>query len=233
MSDLQTLKRLNYTIIKCKKCPRLSSYIRRVAKEKVKRFNNQKYWGKPLTGFGDINAKLLLVGLAPAAHGGNRTGRMFTGDSSGNWVAKVLYEIGFASKPTSERADDGFTLNDVYITATLRCAPPQNKPLKVELDNCAIFLKKEFDILKNVKVIICLGKVAFDSCCKLLHIKGYKFGHGKIIHHKQCTVIASYHPSRQNTQTGRLTWNQWLAIFLKAKEILASYETGSCNTHIQ
>ncbi|MGQ0638111.1 MAG: uracil-DNA glycosylase [Nitrososphaerota archaeon] len=233
MSDLQTLKRLNYTIIRCKKCPRLASYIRRVAKEKVKRFNDQKYWGKPLTGFGDINAKLLLVGLAPAAHGGNRTGRMFTGDSSGNWVAKVLYETGFATRPTSERADDGFSLKDAYITATVRCAPPQNKPLKEELDNCATFLKEELFILKNVKVIICLGRIAFDSCCKLLHIKGCKFSHGKIIHHKEYTIIASYHPSRQNTQTGRLTWNQWLAIFLKAKEILASYETSSCDTHIQ
>ena len=233
MSTLQTLNKLNSIIIRCQRCPRLTCYIHKVAKEKIRRFKDQRYWGKPLTGFGDFNAKLLLVGLAPAAHGGNRTGRMFTGDSSGNWVAKVLYETGFATRPISERIDDGFSLNDTYITATVRCAPPQNRPIKEELDNCSTFLKEELAILKNVKVIICLGRIAFDSCCKLLHIKGYKFGHGKIIHQKQCTIIASYHPSRQNTQTGRLTWNQWLAIFLKAKEILASYETSSSNTHIQ
>ena len=212
--------RLNQKIIKCKRCPRLATYIRQVAKDKVKRFSDQKYWGKPLPGFGDYNAELLLVGLAPAAHGGNRTGRMFTGDSSGNWVARVLYEKGFATKPTSEHTRDGFSLINTYITAAVRCAPPQNKPLKEELENCSTYLKDELSILKNVRVIVCLGKIAFDSCCKLLHVKGAKFVHGKLLRHGKWIIISTYHPSRQNTQTGRLTWNQWSSIFSKTKRIL-------------
>ena len=220
MSQIQKLQELNEKIIRCKKCPRLASYIKKVAKEKVRRFSNEKYWGRPLTGFGDINAKLLLIGLAPAAHGGNRTGRMFTGDSSGQWVAKVLYEYGFATKPTSEKIGDGFSLINTYITASLRCAPPQNKPLKEEINNCSSYLEEELIILNNVKVIICLGKIGFDSCCKLLHIKGIKFAHGKSFAHKKWIIISTYHPSKQNTQTGRLTWKQWSAIFSKAKRIL-------------
>ena len=217
---MPTLVSLNQKIIKCKRCPRLASYIREVAKEKVKRFNDQKYWGKPLPGFGDFNAELLLIGLAPAAHGGNRTGRMFTGDGSGDWVARVLYEKGFATKPTSEQVGDGFSLINAYITASVRCAPPQNKPLKEELDNCSSYLKEEMAILKNVRVIVCLGRIAFDSCCKLLHIRGTKFAHGKSLRHGKLVIISTYHPSRQNTQTGRLTWNQWSSIFSKAKKII-------------
>ena len=214
------LDKLNQKIIHCKKCPRLVSYIRKIAKEKVKRFNDQKYWGRPLTGFGDFNAELLLIGLAPAAHGGNRTGRMFTGDSSGDWLAKVLYENGFATQPTSERIWDGFKLINAYVTASVRCAPPQNKPLREELDNCSSYLKEELTILKNIKVIICLGKIGFDSCCKLLHIKGVKFSHGKSFSHGKWVIISTYHPSRQNTQTGRLRWNQWSNIFSEAKRIV-------------
>lgn len=217
---MSALAKLNQKIIKCKRCPRLASYIRQVAKEKVKRFNDQKYWGKPLPGFGDFNAKLLLIGLAPAAHGGNRTGRMFTGDSSGDWVARVLYENGFATKSTSIQLGDGFGLINAYITAAVKCAPPQNKPLKEELDNCSSFLKEELAILKNVRVIVCLGRIAFDSCCKLLHIKGAKFAHGKTLEYGKLFIISTYHPSRQNTQTGRLKWNQWSAIFSKAKRII-------------
>ena len=216
------LNKLNQKIIRCKKCPRLELYIRQVAKTKVKRFSDEKYWGKPLTGFGDVNAELLLIGLAPAAHGGNRTGRMFTGDSSGDWVARVLYEKGFATKPTSQRLDDGFCLVNAYITASIRCAPPQNKPLKDEFENCFPYLKKELSLLKNVKVIVCLGKIAFDSCCKLLHIKGIKFSHGKSFRHDKWIIICTYHPSRQNTQTGRLNWKQWCNIFSNAKRSLKS-----------
>jgi len=216
----RSLNQINRRIIHCKKCPRLASYINQVAKNKVKRFQSEKYWGKPLPGFGDPKAELLLIGLAPAAHGGNRTGRMFTGDSSGDWVAKVLYNHGFASKPTSERLDDGFKLINAYITATVRCAPPDNKPLKTEFENCSSYLNEEFSILKNVKVIICLGKVAFDSCCKLLEIKHKKFAHGKLFTFKKWKIICSYHPSRQNTQTGRLRWQQWNKVFSKAKRIL-------------
>src|SRR5947209_6595986 len=220
MKQPQRFYELNKKIVRCKKCPRLASYIRTVAKKKVKRFSDQKYWGKPLAGFGDFNAELLLVGLAPAAHGGNRTGRMFTGDSSGDWVARVLYENDFATKPTSEKLDDGFRLINAYITASVRCAPPQNKPLKEELDNCLPYLEKEFSALKNIKIIICLGKIGFDSCCKLLHIKGIKFVHGKSFHHVKWIIISTYHPSKQNTQTGRLTWKQWSDVFAKAKKIL-------------
>jgi len=216
----KSLNQINKTIINCKKCPRLASYIRQVAKNKVKRFQSEKYWGKPLPGLGDPKAELLLVGLAPAAHGGNRTGRMFTGDSSGDWVAKVLYNHGFASKPTSEKVNDGFELIDTYITAAVRCAPPDNKPLKTEFENCSSFLREEFFVLNNVKVIICLGKIAFDSCCKLLEIKGEKFSHGKSFTHGKWKIICSYHPSRQNTQTGRLKWQDWNKVFTKAKRIL-------------
>ncbi|HEV2192730.1 MAG TPA: uracil-DNA glycosylase [Nitrosopumilaceae archaeon] len=216
----QKLDKLNQKIIRCKKCPRLASYIRTVAKVKVNRFHDQKYWGKPLTGYGDFNAELLLVGLAPAAHGGNRTGRMFTGDSSGDWVAKVLYENGFATKPTSERVGDGFRLINAYITASVRCAPPQNKPLKEELDNCSSYIKQELSILRNIKVIVCLGKIGFDSICKLLHIKGIKFSHGNLFNFERWIILCTYHPSRQNTQTGRLIWEQWSSIFSTAKRII-------------
>ena len=217
---MTTLVKLNEQIIKCKRCPRLASYIRQVAKQKVKRFNNQRYWGRPLPSFGDLKAELLLIGLAPASHGGNRTGRMFTGDSSGDWVARVLYEKGFATKPTSTHLGDGFSLINAYITAAVKCAPPQNKPLKGELDNCSSFLEEELTILKNVRVIVCLGRIAFDSCCKLLHIKGAKFAHGKSLEYGKLFIISTYHPSRQNTQTGRLKWNQWSAVFSKAKRII-------------
>ena len=216
----KSLQQLNNKIIHCKKCPRLTKYICNIARNKVKRFKHENYWGKPLPGFGDPNAKLLLIGLAPAAHGGNRTGRMFTGDNSGDWVANVLYDNGFATKPISQRLDDDFNLINTYITATVRCAPPENKPLKTEFDNCFSYLKEEFTMLKNVKVIVCLGKIAFDSCCKLLDIKHSKFVHGKSFAHKKWKIICSYHPSRQNTQTGRLKWSDWNKIFVLANKIL-------------
>ena len=214
------LKRLNAKITRCKRCPRLVSYLDKIKNEKVKRFKDEKYWARPLAGFGDINANLLIIGLAPAAHGGNRTGRMFTGDSSGDWLAKVLYDFGFANKPTSKSSYDGFALINAYITASVRCAPPQNKPLREELDNCLNYLKEELEILTNVKVIICLGRIAFDSCSRLLGIRGIKFFHGKTFTFGKWVIISSYHPSRQNTQTGRLNWKQWQEVFSKAKQIL-------------
>jgi len=218
--QLELIESLNKKIVSCKKCPRLAVYIRDVAKNKVRRFKDEKYYGKPLSGFGDVNAKLLIVGLAPAAHGGNRTGRMFTGDSSGDWVAKVMHKHGFASIPTSHSIDDGLILKNAYITAVLRCAPPQNKPTRDEMKNCFVYLQEELKILKNISVILCLGKIAYNATCKLLEIKPEKFGHNKLFTYNDYKILTSYHPSKQNTQTGRLTWKQWSAVFSKAKKLV-------------
>lgn len=216
------LASINSQVIRCKKCPRLYSYIREIAKTKVKRFSSETYWGKPLPSFGDPNAKILIVGLAPAVHGGNRTGRMFTGDSSGNWVAKVLYDNGLATKKTSQRTDDGFCLVDCYITAAVRCAPPDNKPTKMEMQNCSGYLEKEIEYLQNIRIVICLGRIAFDAVCKILDVKKAKFAHGAIIELQNRVILCSYHPSRQNTQTGRLLWDQWNEIFVLAKKLASN-----------
>jgi len=216
---LEPIESLNKKIASCKKCPRLSTYIRDVAKNKVRRFKDEKYYGKPLSGFGDVNAKLLIVGLAPAAHGGNRTGRMFTGDSSGDWLAKVMHKHGFASIPTSQNISDGMVLKNAYITAAVRCAPPQNKPTREERNTCFGFLEQERKILKNITTVLCLGKIAYDTTCRLYNIKPEKFGHNKLFQHDTIQILTSYHPSKQNTQTGRLTWIQWSAVFAKAKKL--------------
>lgn len=218
----RSITSLNKRISRCTKCPRLSSYIREVAKNKVRRYRDEKYYGKPLPGFGDINARLLIVGLAPAAHGGNRTGRMFTGDSSGDWLAKAMHSHGFASIPTSQNRDDGLVLHDAYITAAVRCAPPENKPTKDEMENCFAYLEDELQILKNVTVILCLGKIAYDTASKLLGVKAGKFGHGNLFTYKKYKILTSYHPSRQNTQTGRLTWKEWSLIFARAKKVVSN-----------
>ena len=216
---MKSISALNNKIENCTKCPRLASYIREVAKNKVRRFSDQNYYGKPLSGFGDVNAKLLIVGLAPAAHGGNRTGRMFTGDSSGDWLTKIMYQYGFASIPTSQARDDGLVLSNAYITAAVRCAPPQNKPTKEEMEICSDYLHQEYQILKNITVILCLGKIAYDATCKLVKVKPEKFGHNKLFKYDSVKVLTSYHPSKQNTQTGRLTWKMWSAVFQKAKKL--------------
>ncbi|MEJ2260760.1 MAG: uracil-DNA glycosylase [Nitrosopumilaceae archaeon] len=216
---MRSIANLNKKIVSCTKCPRLSKYIREVAKIKVRRFADQNYYGKPLSGFGDIKAKLLIVGLAPAAHGGNRTGRMFTGDSSGDWLAKIMHQAGFASIPTSQKLDDGFVLKNAYITAAVRCAPPKNKPTKNEMDTCFDYLQQEFEILKNITLILCLGRIAYDATCKLIEVKPKKFGHNKLFEYDSIKVLTSYHPSKQNTQTGRLTWKEWSEVFKKAKRL--------------
>ena len=216
---MSSINSLNKKIERCTKCPRLSEYIREVAQKKVRRFSDQNYYGKPLSGFGDIKAKLLIVGLAPAAHGGNRTGRMFTGDSSGDWLAKVMHKYGFASIPTSQTSDDGLVLTNAYITAAVRCAPPQNKPTKEEMENCFDYLRKEFQILKETTVILCLGKIGYEASCKLLSVKPEKFGHNKLFQYDSIKILTSYHPSKQNTQTGRLTWKDWSAVFQRAKRL--------------
>ena len=214
------ISHLNKKIKGCKKCTRLSEYIKQVSKNKVKRFSDENYYGKPLSGFGDINAKLLIVGLAPAAHGGNRTGRMFTGDSSGDWLAKVMYQNGFASIPTSQSLEDGLLLKNAYVTAAVRCAPPQNKPTKDEIQACFDYLVQEYRILDKVALIMCLGKIAFDTTCKLINVKPEKFGHNKLFEYESVKILTSYHPSRQNTQTGRLSWKDWSAVFQKAKKLV-------------
>lgn len=217
--SITSIKTLNKRIIECKKCPRLYSYIRYISKIKVKRFSTEKYWGKPLPSFGDIQAEILIVGLAPAAHGGNRTGRMFTGDSSGDWIAKVLFENNLATKPVSKNINDGFVLKNCYITAAVHCAPPDNKPTREEMQNCLSYLDNEIRFLQNVRIVVCLGKIAFDAVCKVLDIKKAKFSHGNIIEIQNWTVLCSYHPSRQNTQTGRLQWDQWNSIFVLANKL--------------
>ncbi|WP_457600572.1 uracil-DNA glycosylase [Hydrogenivirga sp.] len=226
---MRSLKELNKEIIECHRCERLSSYIRDVARKKVKRFAEWDYWGKPLPGFGDPEAELLIVGLAPAAHGGNRTGRMFTGDSSGNWLARALYETGFANKPTSERKDDGLELRGAYITAVVRCAPPENRPTREEMENCNGYLIEELKLLKNVRVILCLGSIALKGTLMALkrlypeaRLKGVKFGHGLRYEPEGIpyTLLTSYHPSKQNTQTGRLRWEEWVRVFEEAKSLL-------------
>lgn len=212
---------LNRKIIQCNLCPRLSSYINRVGEMKVKRFIDEHYWAKPLQGFGDAEAKLLVIGLAPAAHGGNRTGRMFTGDDSGDWLAKAMFETGFANIPTSKSSDDGLILKDAYITAVIRCAPPLNKPSLVEISNCSQYLSTELDILSNTKVVLTLGKIAFETFCKVSNLDGLTFHHGacySIASGK--TLLVSYHPSRRNTNTGKLTWQMWINIFETARSII-------------
>ena len=210
---------LNKRIRSCQRCPRLSSYIREVAEKKVRRFRDEPYHGRPLSGFGDVNARLLIVGLAPAAHGGNRTGRMFTGDSSGDWLARVMHRTGFASIPVSQSAGDGLVLYDAYVTAAVRCAPPQNKPTREEMQNCSGFLEQEFRILGNVTTILCLGRIAYDATCRLLDARPEKFGHNRLFEHGGLHVITSYHPSKQNTQTGRLLWKDWHAVFKRARRL--------------
>jgi uracil-DNA glycosylase len=214
---------LNYKVIGCTRCPRLSQHIRQIGQEKVKRFAREEYWARPLPSWGDPNARLLIVGLAPAAHGGNRTGRMFTGDGSGDWLARAMYESGFANMPTSRSKDDGLVLKDAYITAAIRCAPPDNKPLATELANCSQYLVTELQILDNIKVIIMLGKIGFDAYCRAAGVRRLRFSHGTSYDINGKVLLASYHPSRQNTNTGKLTWHMWFDIFKKARSILGSY----------
>src|SRR4030066_1805342 len=178
------LEKLQEKVIHCRKCPRLVAYLQEVSDHRPKRFRDWDYWSKPLPSFGDPDPRLLIIGLAPAANGGNRTGRMFTGDRSGEWLFEALHRFGFANQPNSARRDDDFALKDCYITATIRCAPPENKPLPEEIENCRPYLLKELDLLRNVKVVVPLGQIAFTQTLKSLRIKGYKvpslsFGHGK------------------------------------------------------
>lgn len=204
------------------RCKRLVNYTRLVGKNKVRRYSNEEYWAKPVTGFGDTDAKLLIIGLAPGAHGANRTGRLFTGDHSGQWLMKALYETGFSNNPSSISAKDGLILKNVFITSCVRCAPPSNKPLNSELVNCSNYLVKELEILKKVRVVITLGHIAFQTYCKINDLNKLQFYHLGRYRINDKHLIASYHPSRQNTNTKKLTWPMWISVFDVAKTILSS-----------
>lgn len=222
-------------IIICRDCPRLVAWRERTAQEKTRRFRDWAYWGKPVPGFGDPNARLLIVGLAPAAHGANRTGRMFTGDRSGDWLYRALHRFGFANQPTSIHRDDGLQLTDCYITAALRCAPPGNKPSSEEIKNCRPFLLREMELLTNLQVTLALGRIAFDAAFTAFQQLGRassarrpKFGHGAEYRlNERLTLIASFHPSQQNTFTGRLTESMFHAVFQRIRELLTPYSKGS------
>lgn len=222
MNCLVTINSINREIIDCVRCKRLVSYTRLVGKNKVRRYSNEEYWAKPVTGFGDTDAKLLIIGLAPGAHGANRTGRLFTGDHSGQWLMKALYEIGFSNIPSSISAKDGLILKNVFITSCVRCAPPSNKPLNSELVNCSNYLVKELEILKKVKVVITLGHIAFQTYCKINDLKKLQFYHLAKYRINDKHLVVSYHPSRQNTNTQKLTWTMWINVFDVAKTILSS-----------
>lgn len=224
------LVQLNAEVVACTRCPRLVVYREAIAREKRRAYRDWDYWGKPVPGFGDPNARVLVLGLAPGAHGSNRTGRPFTGDASGNFMYPILYEAGFANQPTAVRRDDGLKLRGLYITAAGRCAPPDNKPLPQELANCAPYLEREVDGLKKVKVVVALGKIAFDAYLNFLKSRGllpsrkeFVFRHGaRYAMPDGKTLLASYHPSNQNTQTGKLTREMFLAIFKEAARVADS-----------
>ena len=221
---------LNRKIISCKKCNRLIKYCNEISHTKKRMYITDDYWGKPVPSFGDPNAQVLIVGLAPAAHGANRTGRMFTGDKSGLWLFNTLNKFGFSNSKESSSKKDGLKLKNVYITAMVHCAPPNNKPSKDEIDYCNLYLQEEIKLLTNLKVVVTLGKIAFDGYCKSLKTMGFvwdqngtkpRFGHGssfKTPDNK--TLISSFHPSQQNTQTGKLTREMFDNIFFRVRETL-------------
>lgn len=225
---MHALDLLQPTISDCSLCPRLTTYRRDVAKEKVKRFKDWDYWGRPIPGFGDPKARLYILGLAPAAHGGNRTGRVFTGDRSGDWLYEALHAFGFANQPESIHREDGLTLRDCYVAAAVRCAPPANQPTKEEFEACRSFVIEELGLLHRVQLVVALGKIAFDEYLRSCQSMGKaipsprpKFSHGaEYILPWHVTLLGSYHPSQQNTFTGRLTRPMFHSVFRRAKNLL-------------
>jgi uracil-DNA glycosylase family 4 len=215
-------------IVRCARCPRLVSWCRSVAREKKREFRDQTYWGRPVPSFGDPEARVLIVGLAPAAHGANRTGRMFTGDSSGAWLWEALHRFGFADRPVSVHREDGLVLRDCWITASAHCAPPENKPERAELERCRGFLVRELALLERVRVVVTLGRIATESWLRaagwwdrLAPSDRPQFRHGaEDVLPDGRLLITSFHPSRQNTNTGRLTREMWYAVFDRAREAL-------------
>ena len=226
---IRALAELMREVVACERCPRLREYCREVAETRRRAYLDWEYWGKPVPSFGDPKARVLVIGLAPGAHGANRTGRMFTGDRSGEFLYRALHETGFASQSTSVSRDDGLKLHDIYITASVRCAPPDNKPAVEEFRNCRPYLERELDLLKRVHVVVALGGLAFDTYLRILRQRGlidrrsdFVFGHGReySLDRAGVTLIASYHPSQQNTSTGKLTAEMLRKIFQRAKLLL-------------
>jgi uracil-DNA glycosylase len=219
------LAELTDEIVACRRCPRLVAWRERVAREKVARFRDEPYWGKPLPGFGDPDARILIIGLAPAAHGGNRTGRVFTGDASGDFLWAALHAVGLADRPSSRRADDGLALTGAYIAAAVRCAPPANKPTIAERDNCAPYLARELKILDLITVLVPLGRFGWDAALRALAALGHPprprpvFGHGAEATVGPYRLVGSYHPSQQNTFTGRLTAPMLRDVLARARDV--------------
>ena len=215
------LDNLAIEIIDCHKCTRLVKWREKVALEKRAAYVTENYWGKPIVGFGDKQAQVLVLGLAPGAHGANRTGRVFTGDRSGDWLYRAMHKAGLASQPQSISRDDGLTLHNAWVTSAVRCAPPANKPTPGERKKCSSFLTRELAMLVNVKVIICLGSFSFQAICDELKIRPRpKFGHGVVVAHAKYKIVCSYHPSQQNTFTGKLTEKMFDGIFETALKLV-------------
>jgi uracil-DNA glycosylase family 4 len=224
-TDRAALATLTADVVECRRCPRLVEWRERVARDKVARFRDETYWGRPVPGFGDPDARILLLGLAPAAHGGNRTGRVFTGDASGDFLFAALHAVGLADRPSSRRADDGLTLFGTYITAAVRCAPPANKPTIAERDTCAPWLALEVGLLARVRVIVALGGFGWDAALRVLAEDGHtvrpkpRFGHGAEAAIGPYRLLGTYHPSQQNTFTGKLTRSMLEAVLRRAREL--------------
>jgi uracil-DNA glycosylase family 4 len=231
VTDRVALAALTDEIVACRRCPRLVAWREQVAREKVARFRDETYWGRPVPGFGDPEARILLVGLAPAAHGGNRTGRVFTGDASGDFLWAALHRAGLADRPSSRRADDGLTLTDTYIAAAVRCAPPANKPTPQERDDCAPYLARELGLLQRVRVLVALGAYGWDAALRAMAANGARptsspgkprFGHGAEVAVGRFELLGTYHPSQQNTFTGKLTPAMFDEVLARAKQVALS-----------
>ena len=214
-------------VVECRRCSRLVEWRERVAREKRAAFADQEYWGRPVPGFGDRRARVFVLGLAPAAHGGNRTGRVFTGDRSGDWLFASLWRCGFANQPVSRAADDGLRLRDCWVAAAVRCAPPANRPLPAERDNCLPYTARELALLRDVRVIVCLGSFAWDAALRVLAMVGMpvarprpRFGHGAELVGERWSLLGSFHPSQQNTFTGKLTEAMLDSVFERARSLL-------------
>ncbi len=237
-STVARITSLQEEIIHCVRCPRLVEWREQVAREKVRRFADEEYWGRPVPSLGQASARLLIVGLAPAAHGGNRTGRVFTGDRSGDWLYRAMYRAGFVNQPTSTRRGDGLELRDCYITAVIHCAPPANRPLPEEITNCRPYLLAELELLRDVRVVVALGRVAFDAAIANIGLAANdagvkrpprpRFKHGaEVALAGGKRLIASFHPSQQNTFTGKLTEPMLDAVFARARELLDHPASGA------